>query len=120
MDFDERVISYGGESGEGDGIPIAPQQRKRDPRTKTTRPRIKRSRIRLSAESADAQHPRHQLDAPALARQARALRLMGEIRIQRGDLGDALADIERTSAATGEVALHPCGYRGSSYSVCRS
>jgi eukaryotic-like serine/threonine-protein kinase len=49
-----------------------------------------------------AQHPGN-LDAPALARQARALRLMGEIRVQRGDLGDALADFEQASAATAEL-----------------
>jgi tetratricopeptide (TPR) repeat protein len=51
-----------------------------------------------------AQNP-HDLDAQSLARRARALRLMGEIRIQRGDLGEALAGFEQASATTGELLL---------------
>ena len=43
------------------------------------------------------------LDAQGLARQARALRLMGEIRVQRGDLSDALTVFEQAAAATGEL-----------------
>jgi eukaryotic-like serine/threonine-protein kinase len=49
-----------------------------------------------------AQNP-HDLDAQSLARRARALRLMGEIRIQRGDLGDALVSFEQAAATTGEL-----------------
>jgi tetratricopeptide (TPR) repeat protein len=45
----------------------------------------------------------HDLDAQSLARRARALRLMGEIRIQRGDLRDALASFEQAAATTGEL-----------------
>ena len=51
-----------------------------------------------------AQNP-HDLDAQSLARRARALRLMGEIRIQRGDLGQALASFEQASGTTGELLL---------------
>jgi eukaryotic-like serine/threonine-protein kinase len=51
-----------------------------------------------------AQNP-HDLDAQSLARRARALRLMGEIRIQRGDLGEALASFEQASATTAELLL---------------
>jgi eukaryotic-like serine/threonine-protein kinase len=43
------------------------------------------------------------LDAESLARRARALRLMGEISVQRGDLGEALSSFEQASAATGEL-----------------
>jgi tetratricopeptide (TPR) repeat protein len=49
-----------------------------------------------------AQDPVH-VDAQSLARRARALRLMGEIRVQRGDLGDALKNFEQASAATEEL-----------------
>jgi tetratricopeptide (TPR) repeat protein len=49
-----------------------------------------------------AQNPRD-LDAQSLARRARALRLMGEIRIQRGDLGEALTGFEQASATTAEL-----------------
>ena len=43
------------------------------------------------------------LDADSLVRRARALRLMGEIAMQRGDLGEALASFEQASATTQEV-----------------
>jgi tetratricopeptide (TPR) repeat protein len=43
------------------------------------------------------------LDAESLARRARALRLMGEISVQRGDLGEALGSFEQASATTGEL-----------------
>lgn len=43
------------------------------------------------------------LDALSLAQRARALRLMGEIKIQRGDLDDALASFEQASATTEEL-----------------
>jgi tetratricopeptide (TPR) repeat protein len=43
------------------------------------------------------------LDAQSLSRRARALRLMGEIRVQRGDLDDALRNFEEASATTGEL-----------------
>jgi tetratricopeptide (TPR) repeat protein len=45
------------------------------------------------------------LDAQSLSRRARALRLMGEIRIQRGDLGEALAGFQQASATTSELLL---------------
>jgi tetratricopeptide (TPR) repeat protein len=47
----------------------------------------------------------HDLDAQSLSRRARALRLMGEIRIQRGDLREALAGFEQASASTNELLL---------------
>ena len=43
------------------------------------------------------------LDAESLARRARALRLMGEISVQRGDLGEALVSFEEASATTSEL-----------------
>jgi tetratricopeptide (TPR) repeat protein len=43
------------------------------------------------------------LDAQSLARRARALRLMGEITIQRGDLSDALKNFEQAAATTAEL-----------------
>jgi tetratricopeptide (TPR) repeat protein len=43
------------------------------------------------------------LGEPALARQARALRLMGEIRVQRGDLNDARSSFEQAAGATAEL-----------------
>ena len=43
------------------------------------------------------------LDAASLARRARALRLVGEIRLQRGDLNDALNSFEQASATTAEL-----------------
>jgi tetratricopeptide (TPR) repeat protein len=42
------------------------------------------------------------LDAQSLGRRARALRLMGEISVQRGDLGEALKRFEQASATTEE------------------
>jgi len=45
----------------------------------------------------------HNLDAQSLSRRARALRLMGEIRTQRGDLGDALAAFQQAAASTDEL-----------------
>jgi tetratricopeptide (TPR) repeat protein len=51
-----------------------------------------------------SQKPRD-LDAQSLSRRARALRLMGEIRIERGDLGEALAGFEQASASTNELLL---------------
>jgi tetratricopeptide (TPR) repeat protein len=50
----------------------------------------------------EAQKPAD-LDAQSLSRRARALRLMGEIRVQRGDLSDALRSFEQASATTSEV-----------------
>jgi eukaryotic-like serine/threonine-protein kinase len=46
-----------------------------------------------------AQDPRS-LDAQSLGRRARALRLMGEINVQRGDLDEALSSFEQASAST--------------------
>jgi tetratricopeptide (TPR) repeat protein len=43
------------------------------------------------------------LDAESLARRARALRLMGEISVQRGDLGEALGSFEQAAATTDEL-----------------
>jgi tetratricopeptide (TPR) repeat protein len=43
------------------------------------------------------------LDARSLARRSRALHLMGEITVQRGDLGDALKNFEQASATTAEL-----------------
>jgi tetratricopeptide (TPR) repeat protein len=43
------------------------------------------------------------LDAQSLSRRARVLRLMGEIKVQRGDLGDALHNFEQASATTREL-----------------
>jgi tetratricopeptide (TPR) repeat protein len=43
------------------------------------------------------------LDAQSLGRRARALRLMGEISVQRGNLGEALKDFEQASATTEEL-----------------
>jgi tetratricopeptide (TPR) repeat protein len=43
------------------------------------------------------------LDAQSLARRARALRLMGEIRVQRGDLAEALRGFEQALATTAEL-----------------
>jgi hypothetical protein len=51
-----------------------------------------------------AQNPQN-LDAQSLSRRARALRLMGEIRIQRGDLSEALAGFQQASATTAELLL---------------
>jgi tetratricopeptide (TPR) repeat protein len=50
----------------------------------------------------EAQLPRG-LDAPSLARRARALRLMGEISVQRGDLAVALASFRQASDTTREL-----------------
>jgi tetratricopeptide (TPR) repeat protein len=50
----------------------------------------------------EAQLP-HGLDAGSLARRARALRLMGEISVQRGDLAAALASFQQASDTTGEL-----------------
>jgi tetratricopeptide (TPR) repeat protein len=50
----------------------------------------------------EAQTPSH-LDAQSLSRRARALRLMGEINFQRGDLEDALRNFEQASATTREL-----------------
>jgi tetratricopeptide (TPR) repeat protein len=49
-----------------------------------------------------AQNPRD-LDAQSLARRARALRLVGEIGLQRGELNDALTDFQQASATTAEL-----------------
>lgn len=49
-----------------------------------------------------AQNP-HTLDAQSLSRRARALRLMGEIRTQRGDLTEALTGFQQASATTDEL-----------------
>jgi tetratricopeptide (TPR) repeat protein len=49
-----------------------------------------------------AQYP-GSLDPQSLARRARALRLMGEIGVQRGNLGEALSSFEQASATTGEL-----------------
>jgi tetratricopeptide (TPR) repeat protein len=49
-----------------------------------------------------AQHP-SDLDAQSLARRARALRLMGEISVQRGNLGEALGSFEQAAATTSEL-----------------
>jgi tetratricopeptide (TPR) repeat protein len=43
------------------------------------------------------------LDAPSLARRARALRLMGEISVQRGDLAAALVSFQQASDTTAEL-----------------
>jgi len=43
------------------------------------------------------------LDALSLSRRARALRLMGEISVQRGDLAAALASFQQASATTREL-----------------
>lgn len=43
------------------------------------------------------------LDPQSLSRRARALRLMGEIRVQRGDLDAALQDFEEASVTTEEL-----------------
>jgi eukaryotic-like serine/threonine-protein kinase len=45
----------------------------------------------------------HELDGESLSRRARALRLMGEIKIQRGDLNDALAAFQQAAVSTGEL-----------------
>jgi tetratricopeptide (TPR) repeat protein len=50
----------------------------------------------------EAQAP-HGLDAASLARRARALRLMGEISVQRGDLAEALASFQQASDTTREL-----------------
>jgi tetratricopeptide (TPR) repeat protein len=50
----------------------------------------------------EAQIP-SRLDAQSLSRRARALRLMGEIRVQRGDLDDAMRDFDDASATTEEL-----------------
>jgi tetratricopeptide (TPR) repeat protein len=49
------------------------------------------------------------LDAQSLARRSRALRLMGEITVQRGDLGDALKNFEQASATTAELMTRSPG-----------
>jgi tetratricopeptide (TPR) repeat protein len=43
------------------------------------------------------------LDASSLSRRARALRLVGEIRVQRGDLSEALGSFQQASATTAEL-----------------
>ena len=43
------------------------------------------------------------LDAQSLARRARALRLMGEITVERGDLGEALRSFDQAAATTAEL-----------------
>jgi len=43
------------------------------------------------------------LDAQSLGRRARALRLMGEVTLQRGDLSDALNNFEQAAATTAEL-----------------
>jgi tetratricopeptide (TPR) repeat protein len=50
----------------------------------------------------EAQLP-HGLDAASLARRARALRLMGEISVQRGDLAAALVSFQQASDTTREL-----------------
>jgi tetratricopeptide (TPR) repeat protein len=57
---------------------------------------------RQTLEYYDAQDPRR-LDAQSLARRARALRLMGEINVQRGNLTDALGSFHAASATTAEL-----------------
>jgi tetratricopeptide (TPR) repeat protein len=57
---------------------------------------------RKALEYYDAQDPSH-LDLQSLARRARALRLMGEINVQRGNLTDALESFKSASATTGEL-----------------
>ncbi|HEY0745199.1 MAG TPA: toll/interleukin-1 receptor domain-containing protein [Steroidobacteraceae bacterium] len=52
----------------------------------------------------EAQRP-EDLDEQSLARRARALRLMGEIGIKRGDLSEALISFEQASATTSELLL---------------
>lgn len=49
-----------------------------------------------------AQNPAD-LDAQSLARRSRTLHLMGEISVQRGDLGEALKNFEQSSATTAEL-----------------
>jgi tetratricopeptide (TPR) repeat protein len=49
-----------------------------------------------------AQNP-SKLDAQSLGQRARALRLMGEISVQRGNLGEALRNFEQASATTEEL-----------------
>ena len=49
-----------------------------------------------------AQDP-SKLDAQSLGQRARALRLMGEISVQRGNLGEALRNFEQASATTEEL-----------------
>jgi tetratricopeptide (TPR) repeat protein len=49
------------------------------------------------------------LDAQSLGRRARALRLMGEISVQRGNLGEALKDFEQASATTEELLARSPG-----------
>jgi len=49
-----------------------------------------------------AQNPA-KLDAESLGRRARALRLMGEISVQRGNLGEALRNFVQASATTEEL-----------------
>jgi tetratricopeptide (TPR) repeat protein len=46
-----------------------------------------------------------ELDPESLGRRARALRLMGEISVQRGDLGEALKSFEQASATTDELLV---------------
>ncbi|MGC2657980.1 MAG: hypothetical protein WA324_08375, partial [Bryobacteraceae bacterium] len=55
-----------------------------------------------------AQSPAN-LDAQSLSRQARALRLMGEIRVKRGDLNEALISFQQASAATAEILARSPG-----------
>ena len=50
----------------------------------------------------EAQHP-IDLDAQSLSRRARALRLMGEIRVQRGDLDEALQGFDQAAGTTAEL-----------------
>lgn len=49
-----------------------------------------------------AQNP-SELDAQSLGRRARALRLMGEISVERGNLGEALNRFEQASGTTAEL-----------------
>jgi tetratricopeptide (TPR) repeat protein len=55
-----------------------------------------------------AQNP-SDLDAQSLARRARALRLMGEIALQRGNLDEALQSFEQASATTEELLARSPG-----------
>jgi tetratricopeptide (TPR) repeat protein len=57
---------------------------------------------RKALEYYDAQDP-SRLDVQSLARRARALRLMGEINVQRGNLTDALESFKSAAATTEEL-----------------
>jgi tetratricopeptide (TPR) repeat protein len=67
----------------------------------------------------EAQNP-VDLDAQSLSRRARALRLMGEIRVQRGDLSDALRSFEQASATTGELLARSPGHGQSVFNHAQS